>query len=434
MSRYPAATALLLIACGAQIDAPPPPAVEAVDTTPNDDVPLTDENGEPVADLPLGEFEDALDGQWGSALTCKPIPTLPPLVAPRVILSIEGLTVHVIDDATGYDRVFPAGVGKIENDENEASYGESLSYFPILATKTNKFKFRKSTSTACKTWWTDPETGKRSPVFAGLPFMAFYGGYAIHGPIDNYTAPNGGNLTRGFVSHGCFRMRADDILEIYARIGKLSEVPVTLQREPERLSSGVRTDADRFIGSECQSDTDCGFAGGFCHQNDVGGRGFCSQRCDRTCPDKAGAPTTFCVKDPSASGQGMCVVKVGAKNQACRPYDHLQPKTVARNGQPSVTASVCMPGSRGWIGDRCNATAACQAGGTCSDGVCTMPCSRVCPDLVGTPWTACVRGEGATSCLRQCTPASNASECAAGTHCAEMARASGGTKTVCALD
>ena len=36
-------------------------------------------------------------------------------------------------------------------------------------------------------------------VFAGMPFMSWSGSYGIHGPIDDYTAPNGGALRRGGV-------------------------------------------------------------------------------------------------------------------------------------------------------------------------------------------------------------------------------------------
>lgn len=40
------------------------------------------------------------------------IPTdLPQLQAPEIIVSLDGLTVHVFDRATGFNRVYPAGVG-----------------------------------------------------------------------------------------------------------------------------------------------------------------------------------------------------------------------------------------------------------------------------------------------------------------------------------
>ena len=47
--------------------------------------------------------------------------------------------------------------------------------------------------------------------FAGLPFLSFYGNYAIHGPIDNYRAPNGGNLRRA--------LRMPDYRDYAAKLG-----------------------------------------------------------------------------------------------------------------------------------------------------------------------------------------------------------------------
>ena len=36
---------------------------------------------------------------------------LPMLVAPEIIVSLDGLTVHIFDRATGFQAVYPAGVG-----------------------------------------------------------------------------------------------------------------------------------------------------------------------------------------------------------------------------------------------------------------------------------------------------------------------------------
>ncbi len=165
-------------------------------------------------DLPLGDrlpddIRPDISSQWGSALTCKVAPVLPSLVAPRITVSLNGLTLHLVDTATGFDKVFPVGVGTIDDTSTDADYGESQSYAPLLGGKQD-YAITPSSIQPCKTWWTDPDTGAQSPVFAGLPFMSWDGAYAIHGPIDNYTAPNGGNLRRGFVSHGCIRMEAAD--------------------------------------------------------------------------------------------------------------------------------------------------------------------------------------------------------------------------------
>jgi hypothetical protein len=404
---------------------------------PSDDAAASDPAADdlPVGDLSAGDLK--ADGNWGAALTCKPIPELPPLVAPRIVVSIDGLTLHLTDDATGYDKVFPIGPGAIEHDERALEYGESHTMYPVLATGQHDFTLRPAQASSCKTWWTDPDTGQKLPVFAGLPFMPFYGGYAIHGPIDNYRAANGGNLRRGYVSHGCVRMEAADVLEVYGRIRKAKTVPVHVQREPERRADGTRVElSPAWLGAECDGDGDCDFAGGFCHENAIGGRGFCSARCTGYCPDKPGAPTSTCVPDPDAAGQGMCAAKELAQDEACRPFDHLTAHTLPRFAHAGQTVRACTPGSRGWIGDRCLADGDCQTGNHCEAGMCTQACAKVCPDQPGAPWTFCAQDglvAGLATCLRQCTPGSNASECPAGFACETRARPGqpASTRSVC---
>ncbi len=393
-------------------------------------------------DLPLGdtpEDDGKADGQWGDALNCKPVPALPVLANPEIFVSLHGHTVRLVDRAAGFEKVFAVGVGALETKATDAAFGESKSYYPVIATGRQDFAITPSSIQPCKTWWTDPDTGVKTPVFAGLPFMAFYGGYAFHGPIDNYKAPNGGNLRRGFVSHGCVRMESADVLELYARIKGRARVPVHVQREPERDGAGRRVDTQsKWVGSECSADADCNYAGGFCHANDVGGRGFCSLRCSGTCPDRANLPTTACIADPAAAGQGMCVLRAQPQNSDCRSWDHLTAQT-RRRFNSTTSATVCAPGSRGWVGERCLQDADCTSGTTCAGegpgkaGVCTEACSAACPDQPGFATTTCVKSSplGGAGCLRTCTPASNAPECPASHDCRAMARPNGTTRNVC---
>ncbi|HVV87399.1 MAG TPA: L,D-transpeptidase [Kofleriaceae bacterium] len=380
-------------------------------------------------DLPLGDLgaaDSKADGNWGAALTCKTAPALPPLPHPQITVSLDGLTLHLVDRTVGFDKVFPVGVGAHDDDETSMTYGESLSYEPLAASGKQDFTIKPSTITPCKIWWTDPETGEKLPVFAGLPFMSWSGPYAIHGPIDNYRAANGGNLRRGYVSHGCIRMEAADVLEVYARIKGVASVPVHVQREAERTAEGPRVDVpQRWIGAECTRDADCNYAGGVCKANRWSGRGVCTARCTSTCADRAGQPQTFCVADPDAAGQGMCVPKHTAVNAGCRPYDHFVPATRSRPAQASVTAAVCVPGTPGRVGDRCFADGDCTGGTRCSHGVCTIACDRFCADQPGYADTFCVRDDtlgAGGSCARQCTPSSNASECSAGSTCVARGR------------
>lgn len=123
---------------------------------------------------------------------------LPELEDPRIVVSLEGLTVELIDEATGFYKVYPAGVGQ------RGSNGRSW-------TPTGTFKLHEDPS---NNWWfyrrrSDPE------YFAGLPFLRFdaqnsrgWNTYGFHGPITE-------TLIRGFVSHGCIRMRGEDIVELF---------------------------------------------------------------------------------------------------------------------------------------------------------------------------------------------------------------------------
>lgn len=409
--------ALILVAGCA--DAPPAPADDGAG-----------------GDLSLGDVEGdtKADGTgWGSALECKPIPSVEPLTAPKITVSLDGLTLHLVDAPSGYDRVFPIGPGKIDTTTTDAEFGESLTYRPLITYRTGDFAITPASSVACKTWWTDPETGEKAPVFAGLPFMSWSGNYAIHGPIDNFRAPNGGSLRRGFVSHGCVRMAAADIVEVYGRVHGVARVPVHVQREPERSSDGTVVDLpSKWIGSPCDDDSECAFAQGFCARNPVSHAGFCSAHCAQYCTDRKGYPSTFCVADPDSATSGMCVPKSQTENYQCRPYDHFGVVHAARFHQPSSSADVCLPHSPGWIGDHCLADGDCHTGLSCrgatadTNGTCTMDCTAVCPDQPGWASTFCARVPALATggaCVRQCTPSTNASECPGDMQCAAVPRA-----------
>ena len=55
-----------------------------------------------------------------------------------------------------------------------------LRHLPRLLTGHQDFVIKPSTIQPCKTWWTDPDTGQKLPVFAGLPFLSWSGSYALH--------------------------------------------------------------------------------------------------------------------------------------------------------------------------------------------------------------------------------------------------------------
>lgn len=383
-------------------------------------------SAEDLPDLPVGaltEGDSKADGNWGAATACKDVPDLPALVDPEITISLHGLTLHLRDEASGYDRVFPIGPGAIDEDPASPTFGESLSYFPLRSGKTD-FTIDQAGSTACKIWWKDPATGESLPVFAGLPFLRWSGSYGIHGPIDGYRAPNGGALRRGFVSHGCIRMEAADVLELWARVRGLPSVVVHVQREPERDEAGRRVDVEsRWMGAECEVAQDCPFAGAVCHDNAWSGRAFCTRACTKTCPDAAGQPSTFCVEDESDPGHGICVPRAQPMDRECRPYDHFVEREMPRMNNAAVRVAACVPGSPGWIGDRCLDDDDCLYGTSCGEGgTCTMPCTRYCDDEPGWPSTFCVAGDAGGTCARRCDLTENAAECPAGLQCLERAR------------
>lgn len=302
----------------------------------DEDEATSESNG--TEELNVGSVEGAETASWGAATSCKPIPAVETLKSPEIVVSLDGLTLHLRDRAGTYDRVFPVGVGAIDGGKSKTPVGKFYTGATTAEVKDGGWGYYYP----CKIWWTDPDTGKASPVFAGLPFIRLAGppsaGYALHGPIDGFTAPTGGSLRRGYVSHGCVRMASADILEVFARIRGKSKVPVRIQQEVERDTAGVAVDlAAKWIGSECKADADCNYAGGKCSLGATG-VGTCTLPCTRTCPDRAGEVPTFCASN------GQCVPQASTTwNDGCDRYaGRLTAKSTARPDK-SATASVCAP-------------------------------------------------------------------------------------------
>jgi len=294
----------------------------------------------------------------------------------------------------------------------------------------------------CRFWGAGPD-GTKVPVFAGLPFIRLEGpataAYGIHGPVTSYTLPEGGRLRRGYVSHGCVRMEAQDVLEVSARL-QGRRAPVRLQQAVERAESGAAVDIeDNWLLSECVQDADCAFEGGLCRHNIYSGRGFCTARCDGLCPDRFGYPQSFCVSDPAAPGEGMCTYRPDYElGRGCRRFEgFVEVEQVPRHGLPEGVAAACMPGSEGWIGDPCFAdndcdNSACLASTAGERGFCTLSCVTTCADRDATyAKTACVKYENdAALCHAECV---SDHQCPVGTSCQEATSAIdvGATRKVC---
>jgi hypothetical protein len=388
------------------------------------------EPGDPGLDeldhLPLGEMPEIKADGWGMATTCKPIPQVAALADPAITISLDGLTLRLEDRAGSYDETFPVGVGTINHSPGETTQNESRTLYPVLRTEQSMFSIDTGSVNPCTIWWHDKASGKNLPVFAGLPFMSFYGPYGIHGPVTGYTAPSGGRLKRGYVSHGCVRMEGPDVAEVWARIRATTEVPVRVQKATERTAGGDAVELEqRWILSECQVDADCNFDGGVCRKNPFSGRGFCTAPCQRLCHyDRYGYPVTFCVSEPGDS-EGYCTYKASDFNYDCRRFSgFVREDDQPRFSQPAVTADVCTPGSQGWIGDRCLSSADCGGGRTCqavqgaSFGFCTEACALYCPDAKGRAGTFCVAGK----CRARCELDDNGATCPVGFVCSTEQR------------
>lgn len=350
---------------------------------------------------------------WGSATTCKAIPApLANLKDPVIDISIDGLTLHLYDRQGTFDKVYPIGPGKVENGKSLTPVGHFTSGPADAVGAKDNPNVVGGTPWAwwyqCKMWWLDREDPalKWQPVYAGLPLIRLKGaptlGYAIHGPIDAYNLPSGGSLRRGLVSHGCIRMAAADILEVFAMLRGKGNVPINIQRAVDRNAENKAIDlASRWVGSECDQDSDCNFASGTCRANAYGHK-FCTMACSGSCADKAGEIATACVAD--GQGKGMCVRQSSLLNNSCRGYEGFElGRGIPRFGSSRIV-DACIPGSFGFVGDSCLSSADCASGRSCEragmgPGFCTQACTTnaQCPMANGLG-SACSGGR----CLRTC--------------------------------
>lgn len=100
-----------------------------------------------------------------------------------------------------------------------------------------------------------------------------------------------------------------------------------------------------WIGGACGSIADCAYADASClPMGDGFPNGLCSQRCEKTCPDREGPSNTrtMCVAD--RGGFGTCVSRCDfAKlpGTGCRPGYGCTP--VSRMGEPGTVIEACMP-------------------------------------------------------------------------------------------
>lgn len=104
-----------------------------------------------------------------------------------------------------------------------------------------------------------------------------------------------------------------------------------------------------FVGSPCETSSDCEYEGAVCLTDGYGG-GMCSQACDLYCPDEAGHPTTFCVDGDALQGEarelgsGACHSRCDFgvfPETGCRPDYGCVVET--RANEASTETYVCLP-------------------------------------------------------------------------------------------
>ena len=147
------------------------------------------------------------------------------LVEPEIIVSIEGLTVHLFDRTTGASFVYPAMAGGLRADGSSVT---PVGHFETGADPRDS-------------WWY--MAARWEPAkYGGLPFLRLTATnpsgehvYGLHGPADE-------PVRRGYVSRGCVRLAEDDILELYDLVRDHPSTPVTIQLEVEVDAAGQAVD------------------------------------------------------------------------------------------------------------------------------------------------------------------------------------------------
>lgn len=206
-------------------------APEVIDAEPpGEGVAFDEEN--PYADV---------EGKADSPRTYEVPEDVPALVRPEIIVSLERKTVHLFDRETGFSVVYPTGPGAL------TSSGRSMTPTGFFATGSD-----------VEDWWYFIPRRYAPDYFGGFPFLRLtiensdgQHTYGMHGPIS-YTCPGGGSecdlearqwfLKRDFVSHGCMRMEAEDIVDLFYAVNDHPSVPVTIIAETELDAAGAVVD------------------------------------------------------------------------------------------------------------------------------------------------------------------------------------------------
>jgi len=156
-----------------------------------------------------------------------------------ITISLKGLTVHAVCKDADYNKVYPVGVGVIGKNKKSitpTSESQNKEYFLTWPDNSNKWYYVKKRY--------DPA------YFGGYPFLRLniensknQHTYGLHGPI---TKDNNDKwiLHRGYVSHGCMRMREKDVVELYNVAVKYPGARVYIIEDFEYNPDGTIVDCD----------------------------------------------------------------------------------------------------------------------------------------------------------------------------------------------
>jgi L,D-transpeptidase catalytic domain len=182
------------------------------------------------------EIEGA-DLEAGGNKSAYEVPTeLPVLANPEIIISkTKPLVVHVFDRETGFSAVYPTGIGVLGS-----TSGVSI---------TPSGHFTVGTTDHTNSWYWIKR--RSSPdYFGGLPFLRMsienskgHQTYGLHGPITS-------ELLQDYVSHGCMRMRPEDVVDLFWMLYNRRETDPEAPATPIAIVPGQALDATGAVLAE----------------------------------------------------------------------------------------------------------------------------------------------------------------------------------------
>lgn len=409
------------------------PACSADETTVDGDVGYTggvasSGGGNPFDQVNPGAVGPDLSKADSEAYTVPAL--LPQLEDPEIVVSLEGFTVELIDEATGFHKVYPTGVGALaRNGQSFTPVGE----FNTLDDASNGWY-----------WYArryEPE------YFDGLPFMRItaenhrgYHTYGFHGPITD-------TLQRGFVSHGCMRMQGPDIVELFYLMRPHAGSKVSIQLDKRRWDDGSVVDV-----TPADQDPVAAWRASLCASAEHGqgelvstgtytDRVLCGGQASYRVAAVAGERVVARV---SASGPVTLRLEGADATETISDFTgdtHLAEASLLLPADGEITVSVIgepawyslslerlaagtVPPEDRWIGAGCEADLQCGdrvCDQSVPGGLCTEVCDRFCPDREGEASTFCVDlgFEDGGRCVSAC---SADSDCRAGWRCAVVGR------------